>query len=59
MTQKANNVAPNNNDKSQWTSPEVWDLSIGRTQGGAALNLTEGQVVTISGVGTFNGRGAS
>ena len=46
MSQNINNGAQNSSDKSQWNSPEVWDLSVGRTQGGPVLFDTEGVPVT-------------
>ena len=46
MIPNVNNVAPNSG-KSQWTSPEVWDLAVGRTQGGNVFNPTEGLPVSI------------
>lgn len=53
MNQNTNNVAQNSSDKSQWTSPEVWDLAVGRTQGGPFPASTEG--LPVSGTATVDG----
>ena len=46
MNQNSNNVATSSNDKSQWTSPDVWDLSVGKTQGGPFPAAVEGTPVS-------------
>lgn len=43
------------NAKSQWKSPEVWDLSVGRTQGGFIPFLTEDETAPVGDFGDFPG----
>lgn len=44
MANNSNKTPQTTSKKAQWTNPQVWDLSVGRTQGGQVLEETEGSV---------------